>query len=69
MSVSFTLSSGPITMRSDLPGDTDRLFAEAEGIAEVWVNGTSVVADGTPTGAVPGTLLRAGTDTHTPNFG
>ena len=60
-----TVDSGPITMRSDLPGDTERLFADAEGIVEVWVNGESTVVDNADTGARSGTLLRAGADTHT----
>ncbi len=29
------------------------------------VNGTTIVADGTPTDARPGTVLRSGRDTYT----
>ena len=31
----------------------------------VLVNGTAVIVDGEPTGAVPGTLIKAGRDTYT----
>jgi N-acyl-D-amino-acid deacylase len=30
------------------------------GIERVWVNGRTVVRDGTPTGALPGRVLRGG---------
>jgi hypothetical protein len=31
----------------------------------VMVNGTTIVRDGTATGALPGTVLRSGRDTYT----
>ena len=49
----------------DLPGGTSRLFADASGVHRVFVNGTTVVADGTPIDACPGTVLRSGRDTYT----
>lgn len=60
-----TVGSGEATLVEDLPGGTARLTATANGMARVIVNGTTIVADGEPTGATPGTLLRSGRDTAT----
>ena len=53
-------------LRFDLPGtDAGRLYAEAEGIEHVLVNGAEVVTGRTFTDARPGALIRSGQDTST----
>lgn len=54
---------GPERTRADLPGGASRLYAEAEGIEHVIVNGTEIVRAGEFTGETPGAVLRSGHDT------
>jgi len=55
----------PTYPRYDVPGNQFRLYAEAEGIDHVIVNGVEIVRKGEHTGKLPGTVLRSGRDTRT----
>jgi N-acyl-D-aspartate/D-glutamate deacylase len=63
------INRGPIHVTNDLPGGAERLYAEAVGIHQVYVNGVAIVDDGQLTGATPGTVLRSGRDTQTALYG
>ena len=60
-----TVGSCPVAMRFDLPGGAGRLYADADGIDHVLVNGRRIVADGQLTDQRSGKVLRSGRDTET----
>ncbi len=62
-----TVGRGKTYFRHDLPGTTEafRLYADAEGIDHVLVNGVEIVRRGQHIGVLPGTVLRSGRDTRT----
>lgn len=59
------IASEPAVARFDLPAGGERLYAEATGIAHVFVNGREIVRAGEFTGELAGQLLRSGRDTYT----
>ena len=64
-----SVGCGPVHTRHDFPGGEPRLYAEAEGVSHVIVNGRPIVSDGAYTGATPGTVLHSGRDTQTVKLG
>ncbi len=60
-----TVDSEPAALVTDLPGNSARLTAGSFGVKRVLVNGVTIIVDGQPTGATPGTVLRSGRDTAT----
>ena len=63
-----TVASDPLHMRMDLPGGAGRLYAGAQGVQHVFVNGRAIVRDHALTDERTGTLLRSGRDTATPSL-
>ncbi|HUC05866.1 MAG TPA: amidohydrolase family protein, partial [Acidimicrobiales bacterium] len=64
-----TIGHGAVRTRDDLPGGASRLYAEAEGIEHVLVNGTTIVERGEFTTERPGRVIRSGIDTDTVHAG
>jgi N-acyl-D-aspartate/D-glutamate deacylase len=60
-----TVDSEQAALVTDLPGNSARLTAGSFGVKRVLVNGVTIITDGQPTGATPGTVLRSGRDTMT----
>jgi len=60
-----TIGAGELRLRHDLPGESPRLYARAEGIHKVFVNGVLAIDDGAVTGSLPGVVLRSGSYTET----
>ena len=63
-----TVGAGDTYMRTDLPGNEARVYADAHGIDHVFVNGVQTIENGRHTGAAPGTVMRSGRDTYTPSL-
>ena len=59
------INSQELKILNDLPGESPRLYAGAEGIDKVFVNGILTINGGLPTEALPGVVLRSGTHTVT----
>ena len=54
------LDPGPIEIAHDLPGGDWRRVQKPSGYRWIFLNGQATFADGEPTGALPGKLLRHG---------
>jgi len=63
-----TVDSEEIRMKYDVPGGSGRLFAKANGMEHVICNGQEIVRHGEFTDARPGSVLRAGKHTYTPDI-
>ncbi len=59
---------GAVGIRQDLPAGEPRVYAEAEGIHQVFVNGVRILDQGRHTGSLPGKVMRSGIDTRTPTL-
>jgi len=64
-----TVGTDAMRMRLDLPGGAGRLYAGAQGIEHVLVNGKAIVRDGALTDERSGTLIRSARDTATAPVG
>ncbi len=60
-----SVATGSTYTRFDLPGDAPRLYADAEGVEHVFVNGVEIVRGQEFLDVHPGTVLRSGRDTET----
>jgi N-acyl-D-aspartate/D-glutamate deacylase len=60
-----SVGRGPTYNRHDVPGNQFRVYADAEGVDHVFVNGVQIVSNGKHTGKLPGTVLKSGRDTKT----
>lgn len=60
-----TIACSDTYTRHDLPAGAGRLYADARGIEHVYVNGCEIIRHNTFTGALPGKILRSGSDTAT----
>ncbi|HSS09918.1 MAG TPA: amidohydrolase family protein [Acidimicrobiales bacterium] len=60
------IGASAVRIIRDLPGGAARLFSRGLGIESVLVAGTEIVCDGGYTGAQPGRVLRAGTESQSP---
>lgn len=59
------IAPGEIYTRNDLPANGSRLYADAEGIDHVIVNGQEIIRHGKYLGVPAGIILRPGRDTYT----
>ena len=59
------VGQGEIYTRMDVPAGQGRLYAEADGIHHVIVNGREIIRDGKYLGVPAGKILRSGHDTYT----
>ena len=59
------IGSGPVYARHDLPAGGMRLYCDAVGVDQVFVNGREIVREGRNTGVRAGRILRSGRDLET----
>ena len=62
------VGAGEVYFRQDLPADEPRIYADARGVRDVFVNGVQIIDAGEHTGQLPGIALRSGRDTDTPQL-
>jgi len=59
------IRSGEVYTRSDMPANGSRLYADAEGIYHVIVNGREIIRDNRYLGEPAGQIIRPGSGTYT----
>jgi len=60
-----TVGPGAVVTRKDLPAGGERLYADANGISNVVVNGREIIRNNKYLGVPAGAVLRSGKDTYT----